>query len=371
MQRLLQKMQATINILPDAAIVADRHVKIVMANPEAFTMFGYQPDELIGQDLNVLLPERFRKRHNTHFLNYLENPVKCRMGEGYDLFGLRKDGREVDVDIALAPVNLHNEQMVLAIIRDISLLKELDRTLLKKNEELSLSNTRLERLGYVIAHDLKSPLLNIHAIINLLDRELQDKQTPKTKSYFKVLNDICRSMMNLITGVADYSKAGFEDEAEEDVDLNLVMKEVCKMTHFPPEFNLSIKGQLPVIRGNKTKVLQIFLNLVNNAVKYNHTPSGLIEVSASASEKVCLVSVADNGPGVPEELRGKIFDLFRKGSIQKENSQGIGLAVVKKIIEDRGGHIVVEASPLGGANFIFSWPATNPNASAETPTGHA
>ncbi len=367
MQLIHTTLQAALDLLPDAAIVVDQNVKIIAANPQVFTLFGYQPAELINQNLNLLIPARYRQRHDKHFKHYFEAPAKRRMGAGYDLSGLHKNGEEVDVDIALAPVIIGGQQMALALIRDITVLKELDRNLLKKNEELSLSNTQLERLGYVIAHDLKSPLLNIHALINLLNRELADKKSPKIKSYTKALSEISHSMMNLITGVAEYSTSGFQGASEEVVDLNQVMQEVRKLVHFPPGFQLLIKDKLPAIKGNKTKILQVFLNLVNNAVKYNDKPEGKIEIQARASEKVCLINVADNGPGVPPELRGKVFELFRKGAIEKEGSQGIGLAVVKKIIEDRGGHIMVEASPLGGASFAFSWPAHKSESTSENP----
>ncbi|HSI91536.1 MAG TPA: ATP-binding protein [Adhaeribacter sp.] len=360
MQRIIVKLQAAIDLLPDAVIVVNQDVKIVAANPQVEIVFGYQPGELLHKHLNILIPERFHKRHNVHFRHYFEAPTKRRMGAGLDLAGCRKGGEEIDIDIALAPVTIGQQQMAMAIIRDITALKELERSLLKQNEELSLSNTRLERLGYVIAHDLKSPLLNINAISKLLNRELKNKSTKKIKSYTKALQEITHSMMNLITGVADYSKTRFQDTAEEEVDLNQIIKEVHRLVHFPPYFRLHVKGQLPVINGNRTKILQIFLNLVNNAVKYNDKPKGVVEIQARANDKVCLINVADNGPGVPEELRGKVFELFRKGHIDKEGSQGIGLAVVKKIIEDRGGHIMVEESELGGANFVFGWPAVSP-----------
>ncbi|MFC5270890.1 sensor histidine kinase [Adhaeribacter terreus] len=350
-------LQAAIDLLPDAVIVVNKDIKIVAANPQVFEIFGYHPQELEQQNLNLLIPERFRVRHDMHFRHYFEAPAKRRMGSGFDLFGLRKNGKELDVDIALAPVNISGQLMVMAIIRDITPLKELDRQLLKKNEELSLTNTKLERQGYVIAHDLKSPLLNLQALISLLKRELGNDLPPKVAGYAKLLDVVTISMMNLINGVTQYSTTSFKDTSEEDVNLNDIVNEVRQLVNFPPGFKMEVKGKLPIIRGNKTKILQVFLNLVNNAVKYNDKPEGLVEIGAKASDKVCLINVADNGPGVLPELRGKVFELFRKGAIEKEGSQGIGLAVVKKIIEDRGGHIMVDSSPLGGANFVFSWPA--------------
>ena len=370
MLNLRTTLQAAIDLLPDAVIVVDQDAKMLAANLQVHSTFGYQPHELVGKKLSMLLPERFKKIHNEQFLEYLENPVKRRMGRAdLALFGLQKCGDEIDIDVALAPAEISGKKIVMATIRDITALKELDRHLLKQNEELSLANTQLERLGYVIAHDLKSPLLNIHALLNLFKRELGSDLSPKLEGYTKALNDISQSMMCLITGVAEYSATSFQECIEEEIDLNEIVSEVRRLVHFPPQFKLLVQDNLPVINANKTKILQVFLNLVNNAVKYNDKPEGIIEIQASASNKVCLINIADNGPGVPEKLRGKVFELFRKGEVEKEGSQGIGLAVVKKIIEDRGGQILIEASHMGGANFVFNWLAQKPGQNPKKESG--
>ena len=365
MLNLQTTLQAAIDLLPDAIILVDQKIKIVAANQQVSEVFGYNSQQLLDKPLNSLIPERFHELHDVQFQRYFTNPVKRRMGKGYNLFGLRQDGKEIDVDIALAPITLNEHTYAMATIRDISSLKELDRQLLKKNEELSLANTQLERLGYVIAHDLKSPLLNIHAIISLLNRELGDHDNPQVKNYTDVLNQTLHSAMDLIKGVADYSKVSFQEVAEEEVDLSQVVQEVRRLVHCPEGFKLHVDKELPKIKANKTKILQVFLNLVNNAVKYNDKPVGQIAIQAQDNIKVCLVSVCYNGPGIPEEARHKVFELFHSGEPGKNGSQGIGLAVVKKIIEDHGGTIAIKDSPLGGANFIFTWPVGKTQDSAE------
>lgn len=362
MRSTIVTLQEAIDLLPDAVIVINDNMKIVTTNLQTANIFGYQPAELIGQDLHVLLPERFRDRYADYFSTYFNEPLKRRLGVGPDLFGRRKDGHEIDVDIAIAPVTIASRQLAMVTIRDVTELKENDRNLLRKNEELCLSNAQLQRIGYIIAHDLKAPLLNVHALVRLLNRELiaqlnpDDRSSRKIEGYLQALKDSTLSMMNLITGVADYSKAYLHETMEEDVDLSQILQEVEQLVQLPPDFELTHKQPLPVVRGNKTKLLQVFLNLINNAIKYNDKPQGRIEVQAHKNHKICLINVADNGPGVPVELRKKIFDWFKKGNIEKEDSQGIGLAIVKKIIEDRGGGIFVDDSPMGGADFVFSWP---------------
>ncbi|WP_114779331.1 PAS domain-containing sensor histidine kinase [Botryobacter ruber] len=370
-------LQEAIDLLPDTVVVVDSKGKIIASNKQIDKLFEYAPGELVGQNLNILIPERFREAHTRHLYTYFKNPVSRKMGKGMQLFGLRKSGEECDIDVALAPVMVKNKKYVIAAIRDVTELKELERNLLQKNEQLLVINSELERLGYIIAHDLKSPLLNIHAIIRLLKRELTTEQQQHLALHIQAIDQTLISMLNLITGITDYSKAAITEHKEEPVELNLVLKEACSLITFPPNASVDIPEHLPVITGNKTKLLQVFLNLISNAVKYNDKEETKIAVRCLEKKNEVLITISDNGPGVPRELRRSIFNLFQKGDIQKENSQGIGLAVVKKIIEERGGSIIVDDSPLGGADFIFSWPLEeaqetkiNKNNTRQTPLDH-
>src|SRR5688572_4842383 len=115
MQEIRISLQDTIDVLPDAVIVVNQDIKIIAVNMQIYTMFGYRPDDLLNQDLNVLIPERFRKNHNVYFKRYFDAPVKRHMKSGNDLFGLRNNGDEIDIDISLAPIQVSGEQMAIAI----------------------------------------------------------------------------------------------------------------------------------------------------------------------------------------------------------------------------------------------------------------
>ncbi|MDX5422403.1 MAG: PAS domain S-box protein [Hymenobacteraceae bacterium] len=345
------------NFLPDTVIMVDEQIQIVAANEQTFTLFGYHPQEIIGQKLNVLLPHRHRAKHDEHFSAYLTQPSVRRMGVNLHLFGLRKDGAEIDIDVALSPVEVAGKKLVIATIRDVTDKKELERMLLRKNEQLETINAELERFGYMIAHDLKSPLVNIHALVHLMTKELPNEKSEKLEEYITAVQNSLESMTSMISGVSAYSSAGTGENKVEEVDLNLIVAEVQKLIKVPEKGSLEVAGQLPVIRGNKVKVLQVFMNLVCNAFKYNDKEAPRVQVKCSVKEGQYLISVSDNGPGVPTALRRRIFRLFDKGSSQRKDAQGIGLAIVKKIIEERGGRVAVGDSTLGGAEFTFTWPS--------------
>ncbi len=369
MRKSLNFIQQSINILPDATIVIDKDAHIVIANHNASQLFEYALDELVGQEITMLIPQQYRKAHGEHFMKYMEQPSIRKMGEGMHLYGQKKYGDEIDVDVALAPITLRGVPLVIATIRDITDKKELERRLLKKNEQLEIINAELERFSYIISHDLKAPLVNIHALVHLMMRELPKEKGAKLERYIEALRSSLEAMSGLISGVAAYSKAGISECEDEEVDMNETLDEVLKLVHIPSHFKLEADHNLPVVRGNRTKVLQVLLNLITNSIKYNDKQEPVLAVQAKETSRYHIISVADNGPGVPVELRKKIFHLFRKGSIDHIDSQGIGLAVVKKIIENRGGSIVVEDSPLGGAAFIFKWPKYIPKRRKQSTVG--
>lgn len=346
-----------IKFLPDTVIVVDEEIKIIAANDQLTYLFGYEPAEVIGQKLSMLLPHRYRAKHDQHFQEYFHKPSVRRMGVGLHLFGLKKDGTEIDIDVALSPIVQNGQKMVIATIRDVTDKMELERRLLKKTEQLEIINAELEKFGYMIAHDLKSPLINIHALIHLMTKEMPKEKSAKMQEYIAAVRNSLESMTNMISGVSAYTKAGSADKnSKELVDLNQVITDVRKLIKIPENGRIDVEGAMPCIRGNRTKILQVFMNLVSNAFKHNDNSAPRVMIKGSNKGNHYLISVSDNGPGVPVELRKRIFRLFDKGNSVRTDSQGIGLSIVKKIIEERGGTIVVDESSSGGADFIFTWP---------------
>ncbi|WP_439882684.1 sensor histidine kinase [Pontibacter sp. MBLB2868] len=354
-------------LLPDTVVVVDEQIKIVAVNDHITTLFGYDPQELIGQNLSLLVPHRFRAKHDEHFKKYLNEPSVRTMGIGLQLFGLKKDGNEIDIDVALSPINVEGNKMVLASIRDVTDKMELERRLLKKNEQLEIINSELERFGYILAHDLKSPLINIHALIHLMTKELPKEKSEKLKEYIAAVQNSLELMTSMISGVSAYTKAGTSEKGEDLVDLNEILTSVRNLIHLPKNGRIDVEGELPSIKGNKTKVLQVFMNLICNAFKYNDKDAPRVLIKCSGKGSHWLISISDNGPGVPVELRKSVFRLFNKGNSVRKDSQGIGLSIVKKIVEERGGAIMIADSPMGGAEFIFTWPGLTPTIGAVAP----
>ncbi len=369
MDTLVISLQKTIDFLPDGVLIVDRHSQIVLANKQSGVLFGYPPDALVGSSLMQLIPPRFRAAHPGQVTAFFHNPSVRSMGKASALVGLRLDETEFDVDIALSPVVLNDQQLVVAVIRDMTAHMNMERMLQWRNEQLEAINVELERFGFTISHDLKSPLVNIHAIVHLLSRELSAEKKEEFKEHIQHLNHTLFAMSDLIAGVAAYSKASISDAANVPVDLNDLMAEIGYLTLLPPHIRIEVAKNLPFVFGNKTKVLQVFLNLISNAIKYNNKPEGLIRVSAQQGVYEVCIRIEDNGPGIAPELREKVFNLFEKGTSSRTDSQGIGLAIVHKVVQEHGGSITIQDSELGGAGFEIVWP-TSPRPLTAAPSHH-
>ncbi len=356
MQNLVISLQETIDFLPDGVLIVQDQSRIVLANAQAGKLFGYAAVELTGAPLTQLIPARYHHRHAHQVTEFFAHSTVRRMGEGQALFGLRQDGTEFDVDISLSPIIINASRMVMAVVRDITQQQDLARAMQWKNEQLEAINVELERFGFTISHDLKSPLANIHAIIHLITRALPAEKKEELREHIQQLNHTLYSMSDLIAGVAAYSKATLSDAVPVAVDMNAVLADVRALVLLPPHLTLEIGANLPPTWGNKTKLLQVFLNLISNAIKYNNQENGLVRVSGEIHGPDAHYCVEDNGPGIAPALREKVFTLFEKGTSTRTDSQGIGLAIVHKVVTALGGSISIDTSPLGGARFALVLP---------------
>ncbi len=357
MQKIISSLQDTIDFLPDGVLVVTGGSRIEMVNTQAARLFGYPaPQALVGQDLKVLIPERFHHQHENQVTKFFAHPDTRRMGGGRFLFGRRADGTEFDVDIALSPVVFNDTPMVIAVVRDNSVVKDLERAMQWKNEQLEAINTELERFGFTISHDLKSPLANIHAIIHLLTRAIPVAKREELAEHLTQLNHTLYAMSELISGVAAYSKATLADAVDADVSMDAVVTELRYLLLVPPHVELTIAPDLPPTHGNKTKILQVFLNLASNAIKYCNPVQGDVRISGETRGTAAVYRVEDNGPGIPPAMRDKVFTLFEKGTSTRADSQGIGLAIVHKVVSELGGRISIGEGALGGACFEVELP---------------
>jgi light-regulated signal transduction histidine kinase (bacteriophytochrome) len=237
--------------------------------------------------------------------------------------------------------------------------KDAESKLISNLKNLEKSNKELDQFAYVVSHDLKAPLRAIASLADWIEEDLEDKITKESKANLELLSGRVLRMESLIHGILAYSKAGKNKGELKIINLNELMFEVVDSINPSSNIRVNIQPNLPLIESEKTKLLQVLGNLISNAVKYMDKPNGIININYLDLEGMCQFSIEDNGPGIEKEYHNKIFVIFQTLSARDEiESTGIGLSIVKKIIEDQGGKIWVESELGKGSKFIFTWPAT-------------
>lgn len=217
-------------------------------------------------------------------------------------------------------------------------------------EKLKRSNNDLMKFAYVASHDLKSPLRGITNLAAWIEEDL--KEGADVSEHIKKINRKILVMENLIDGLLEYSKLGNENNAIEMVDLNEIIPTISSLVKF---------NSLPKIKGIKVRIIQVFSNLIENAIKHHHDlPNAEIKINFKEDKRLYTFSVEDNGPGIEKQYFDKIFEIFQTLKPKdKTDSTGMGLTIVKKIIEqNKDCSIWLESTPNIGTTFYFNWPKT-------------
>lgn len=224
----------------------------------------------------------------------------------------------------------------------------------KTINELKYRNTELNKFAYVVSHDLKAPVRGIYNVVQWIEEDMGHELSPELRKYLDIIPQRTRRMEDLINGLLDYARINEQTHMEE-IDTGQLVKEITE-TVVPRNFEVKVYD-MPVLYSERLKLEQVFTNLISNAVKYTTTGQGLLIISCTEMKDYYRFSVKDNGIGIDPEYHEKIFEIFQtlREKHEKE-STGIGLAIVKRIIDGQHGTIQVKSKAGDGAEFIFTWP---------------
>jgi PAS domain S-box-containing protein len=352
------KYHGLLEAAPDAMVVVNQGGDIVLVNLQAEKQFGYRRDELLGQKVTNIIPEGFAERLIADDLRSAEDALAQQIGTGIELIGRRKDRGEFPIELMLSPLESAEGILVTAAIRDISARKAAEANLLQKVKELYRSNEELEQFAYFASHDLQEPLRMVASYTQLLSRRYKGRLDTDADEFIAFAVDGASRMQRLIQDLLAYSRVGLKEmdlfdisgeDALQQALVNLrgaIEESGALVTHDP----------LPTVLADEMQLIQVFQNLVGNAIKYRKSGIPLVHISAATiSGEKLLFSVRDNGLGIDSQYFERIFGLFQRLHKREEFAgTGIGLAICKKIVERHGGRISVESQPGEGSTFRFT-----------------
>jgi PAS domain S-box-containing protein len=353
------RLRAIFETAVDGIITIDERGNITSLNPAATRIFGYTPEEVLGKNVKLLMPEPYRGEHDGYLRNYITTGVKKIIGIGREVIGLRKDGSTFPTDLAVSETVLGDRRVFTGVVRDITERKRSEESLAKQAEDLARSNVELERFAYVASHDLQEPMRTVRSFAQLLKRRCANQLTGDATEYLQYITSGVERMQTLINDLLAYSRVSSQGAAFAPADCNHILRMVVDSLQAAIETHKATItfDPLPVVVGDATQLGQVFQNLVANAIKFHAERPPRIHVSATDRPGERVFSVRDNGIGIAPEYFDRIFIIFQRlHTIEEYGGTGIGLAVCKKIIERHGGRIWVESQVGEGTTFYFSIP---------------
>jgi protein-histidine pros-kinase len=356
-ERLLQVVQAA----PNAIILVDRHGEIVLVNAQAVSMFGYSVEEMVGRKVEMLVPEALRERHPAWRDGFFAQPHARMMGSGRELCARRKDGSAFPAEIGLNPIDPGDNPMALVSVVDITERLAQQELRTKKEAAEAAYKAKSEMLA-VASHDLKNPLTAINGLAELMleAKRAEPGCSPEDLEFLQTIYDASRHMSNVVKGIL--ANEGLEQQglhlSDKPVDLSDLCHEIVRFNEVAAHRkHISMAEEIsPQVctRGDPTRLREAFDNYVSNAIKYSPPGKSVTVCLALVPGEGIRFGVRDQGPGLSAEDKAKAFGKFRKLSARPtagESSTGLGLSIVKAIVEMHGGAVGCESEPGQGAYF--------------------
>ncbi len=364
-ERLRVVMDSTV----DGIIVIDEDGVIETFSRSASEIFGYAPDEIIGRNIDLLMPEPDRSRHAGYMRRYLAGGESHIIGIGREIKAQRKDGTIIPIEIGVSEVTMGDERFFTGTVRDISERKRVEEELLLAWKAADSANQAKSEFLSSMSHELRTPLNGIMGFAQLLKEYSDQPLTEEQRTSVQQILDSGRHLLGLVNEILDLSKieAGHMDLSLEPTDIVATLGESVSLVQpLADSRRISIAfdlGELEVVpktlvRVDPNRLKQVLLNVLSNAVKYNRDGGAVTIAAAAASSGMLRIAISDTGPGIPHEQYDEVFRPFSRLGMEasKIEGTGIGLAISRQLIESMDGRLEFESSLGEGSRFWLEIP---------------
>lgn len=361
-QQTEAELRAVVDNTIDGIILIDTYGRIRSANPAACNIFGYSIEKLAGRNVKMLMPEQVAKHHDEYLLNYLDSGEKHVIDTTRELEGMRSNGEVFPLELGVTDVNTENARLFLGIVRDITERKRLERM---KSEFVS-----------TVSHELRTPLTSILGSLGLIRGGAAGKLKPKVMQMIDIAHNNAERLVRLINDILDTEKieSGRMQYHMQSLDLLALIKNSIEENRGYGErlgVELTWDEQHSVdlsIHGDRDRLMQVMANLLSNAIKYS-PPAKKVEIEIEQQGDQAMIKVTDQGPGIPQEFRTRIFQKFSQADssdTRQKGGTGLGLAITKTIVEHHGGSIGFNTATGEGTTFYVNLPLIGQAESALT-----
>lgn len=368
-----EQLAAIIATSADAIIATSNEGKVMSWNTGAEKLLGYTAGEMIGNVLVRIVPED-RRGEVQRVLSGVQDG-----GQSFQFESVRiaKDGTPIDVALTLSPILNWRGKVVgaSAILRDIrekkrqeaamqNLNVELEQRVAARTAELTARNEELDSFAYAASHDLRAPLRNIETLANWVVEDGGEELPDVCREHLGTMFERVAAMNNLLTDLLEYSRVGRMESEPEAVDIAALVDEVKDLIEPPAEYEVRYIGEPTTLRTSKTAIRKVLQNLIGNAVNHRGEQGKRVEIDCRRVNGEWEFRVADDGPGIDPRFHRRVFEMFQTLGGENEGT-GMGMAIVRKTIENFGGGITLDSQPGNGATFQFTW-----TDGGDSPDGH-
>ncbi len=346
------------NTVLDGLIIIDYLGIIHAFNPSAVRIFGYQPNEVLGKNIKMLMPEPYQSAHDSYLTNYLESHTPKVIGIGREVKGRRKNGEIFPMDLGVNEMNVNDMVMFVGTVRDITERKASEASIERYITALKQSNQELDDFAYIASHDLKEPLRGLSNNALFLKEDWGNKLNEDAIKRIDRMIYLAGRMEQLTNDLLYFSRLGKQDLAISEAPLEDIVHDVTSMLDaviVEGSVEVKIVNPLPTVTCDIIRIREVFRNLITNAIKYNDKPLKKIEIGSMENN---TFFVRDNGIGIKECFYHDIFRIFKRLNTEDDATKGtgVGLTFVKKIIDRHHGSIWVQSEMGQGTTFYFTLP---------------